>query len=247
MKIKVPDDDILFEGPLSEPQTKEDEVTFQEEIRNILKLSKIPSKFIAEYKGDGDDLKFNLQVLTNFTQLCREEIFVRHVKAVETIESKVDELQCQLMCQQKQLLDQEQSREQLKETINRLEAARKLAQNKHIELSERLKETLENLQQQCKTKTLAERKMAQDLKNYENKAKNLNVCLVETSSKMNYYTTQVKVQTAIVERKMKPLYLDKDRAVFMKANLNNMRQHIEELVHRVKNLQMQTSGLSENE
>ncbi|KAG8279190.1 hypothetical protein J6590_003998 [Homalodisca vitripennis] len=89
--------------------------------------------------------------------------------------------------------------------------------------------------------------MAQDLKNYENKAKNLNVCLVETSSKMNYYTTQVKVQTAIVERKMKPLYLDKDRAVFMKANLNNMRQHIEELVHRVKNLQMQTSGLSENE
>uniref|UniRef100_A0A1B6F568 Uncharacterized protein n=1 Tax=Cuerna arida TaxID=1464854 RepID=A0A1B6F568_9HEMI len=242
MKIKVPDDDVLFEGPVSETQTKENDVTFQEEIRDILKLPKIPSKFIAEKVND-DELKFNLQVLTNFTQLCREEIFVRHVKAAETIESKVDELQCQLIFQQKQLLDQEQSREQLRETLNRLEAARRLAQNKHIELSERLKETLQNLQQQCKTKNLAEKKMAQDLKNYENRAKNLNVSLVETSSKMNYYTTQVKVQTTIVERKMKPLYLDKDRAVFMKANLNNMRQHIEELVQRVKNLQMQTSML----
>uniref|UniRef100_A0A1B6MJJ6 Uncharacterized protein n=1 Tax=Graphocephala atropunctata TaxID=36148 RepID=A0A1B6MJJ6_9HEMI len=248
MKIKVPDDifiDILSGESSSELQAKEDDTNFEEEIRNILKLSKIPSKFIVE-KVEDYDINYNLQLLSNFTKLCREEILTRHVQAVETIQSKTDELQYQFFCQQKQLADHEQSTVELQENAARLIATRKLVQEKHLELSERLKETLHNLQNRCKSKTLAERKMAQDLKNYQKKTENLQVSLVETSSKMNYYTTQVKVQTGIVERKMKPLYLDKDRAVFMKANLNNMRQHIEELVHRVKNLKTQTTELSDN-
>ncbi|XP_054262966.1 coiled-coil domain-containing protein 158-like [Macrosteles quadrilineatus] len=239
MKITAPDDieipDELKGGFTSDEDKK---VTFEDEIKDILRMTKLSPKFVVENNEDRDNLEFKREVLFKFTQLCREELFPRHLKAVEATEAKMDQQRCQLLCQQKQIQHLLSSREELRENLHRLEVARAEASSKDLQLQIRLKEVFEKLQNRCKNSSWSERKAAQDLIALKKRVEDIKLNLMESKAKMNYYRNQVQVQTETVKKQTKPLHLDKNKAALMKESLSDMRENIEQLMLRVKKLKV---------